>query len=182
MLCGALRRAVDSQLAYVKKPTVAGRAEAAKAHRWLWVLPTLLLRVPPSGETADENAKVASARKRESLVTDRVKLMEADHAIDLLETYVAELENPITNLNRNMMPAWTDVQQINYGSGQYGRLLMVASNRPKLPLSQDPRSREMSQRCWSCAVWLLLMWMMPRDVRRRLPRCVPVPFMQHAGH
>ena len=43
VLCGALRRVVDSQLAYVKKPTVAGRAEAAKAHRWLWVLPTRLL-------------------------------------------------------------------------------------------------------------------------------------------
>ena len=61
VLCGALRRVVDSQLAYVKKPTVAGRAEAAKAHRWLWVLPTLLLRVPPSVEVADENAKAASA-------------------------------------------------------------------------------------------------------------------------
>ena len=32
VLCGALRRTVDSQLAYVKKPAVAGRAEAAKAH------------------------------------------------------------------------------------------------------------------------------------------------------
>ena len=54
VLRDALRRAVDSQLAYIKKPTVAGRAEAAKAHRWLWVLPTLLLRVPPSGELANE--------------------------------------------------------------------------------------------------------------------------------
>ena len=72
-----------------------------------------------------------------------VKLIEADHALDLLETYVAELENPTTNLDQNMLPAW---------------LLMVASNRPKLPLSPDPRSREMSQRCWSCAVWLPLMY------------------------
>ena len=29
--------------------------------------------------------------------------------------HVAELENPTTNLDRNMMPAWTDPQQKNYG-------------------------------------------------------------------
>ena len=51
--------------------------------------------------------------KRESLVIDRVKLIEADHALDLLETYVAELENPTTNLDQNMLPAWTDAQQKN---------------------------------------------------------------------
>ena len=94
VLRDALRRAVDSQLAYVKKPTVAGRAEAAKAHRWLWVLPTLLLRVPLSGELANETTNFASARKRETIVTDRVELIETDHAVDLLETYVAELETP----------------------------------------------------------------------------------------
>ena len=114
VLCGALRRVVDSQLAYVKKPTAAGRVEAAMAHRWLWVLPTLLLRVPPSTEAADENAKTAGARKRESFVIDRVKLIEADHAIDLLETYVAEMENPTANRDQNMLPAWTDAQQKNY--------------------------------------------------------------------
>ena len=114
MLSGALRRVVDSQLAYVKKPTAAGRVEAAMAHRWLWVLPTLLLRVPPSTEAADENVKTAGARKRESLVIDRVKLIEADHALDLLETYVAEMENPTTNQDQNMLLAWTDAQQKNY--------------------------------------------------------------------
>ena len=66
---------------------------------------------------ADENAKVASARKRETLVTDRVKLIKADHALDLLETYVAEPEKPTTNLDRNMMPAWTDAQQKKLWAG-----------------------------------------------------------------
>ena len=108
VLRDALRRAVDSQLANVKKPTVAGRAEAAKARRWLWVSPTLLLRAPSSGELANETMKVASARKRETIVTDRVKLIETDHAVDLLETYVAELENPPCHQDRNMLPAWTD--------------------------------------------------------------------------
>ena len=64
VLRDALRRAVDSQLAYVKKPTVAGRAEAAKAHRCLWVLPTLLLRVPPSDEQANETMKAAQCQKK----------------------------------------------------------------------------------------------------------------------
>ena len=101
VLRDALRRAVDSQLAFVKKPTVEGRAEAAKAHRWLWVLPTLLLRVPPSNEQANETMKAASTRKRETIVTHRVKLMETDHAVDLLEIYVAELENPPCRQDQN---------------------------------------------------------------------------------
>ena len=53
-----------------------------------------LIASPPSGELANETTKVASARKRETMVTDRVKLIETDHAVDLLETFVAELENP----------------------------------------------------------------------------------------
>ena len=53
------------------------------------------MRVPPSGETGQrDHAKAANARKREIIVTDRVKLIETDHAVDLLETYVAEMENP----------------------------------------------------------------------------------------
>ena len=143
VLRDALRRAVDSQLAYVKKPTVAGRAEAAKAHRWLWVLPTLFLRVPPSGELANETMKFASARKRETVVTDRVKPIETDHAVDLLETHVAELEDPhATRIGTCCQPG--RMPNRNTVGGLYGKLWTVASNRPKLPLSQDLRSREMS--------------------------------------
>ena len=110
VLRDALRRAVESQLAYVKKPTVVGRAEAATAHRWLWVLPTLLLRAPPSDEQTDESTKAAGARKRETIVTDRVKLMETDRAVDL-----AELENPPCRQNQNPLPAWTEAQQKHCG-------------------------------------------------------------------
>ena len=52
--------------------------------------------------------------KEKSLVIDRVKLIEADHALDLLETYVAEMENPTANRDQNMLPAWTDAQQKSY--------------------------------------------------------------------
>ena len=135
VLRDALRRAVDSQLAYVKKPTVASRAEAAKAHRWLWVLPTLLLRVPPSGELANETMKVASARKRETIVTDRVELMETDHAVDLVETHVAELENlPCATRIRTCCQPGRMLNR-NTTGGLYGKLWTVASGRPKLPLS-----------------------------------------------
>ena len=74
------------------KPTVAGRAEAAKAHGWLWVSP-LLWPVPLCGELANEPQQVASARKRESIVTNRVKFIETDHVVDLQETSVVEFEN-----------------------------------------------------------------------------------------
>ena len=136
MLRDALRRAVESQLANVKKPTVAGRAEAAKAHRWLWVLPTLLLRVPPSDEQTDETTKAASARRRETIVTDRVKLMETDHAVDLLETYVLSLKTIRAARIRTRYQPGPKPSRNTTGE-PYEKLWTVASNRPKLPLSQD---------------------------------------------
>ena len=41
--------------------------------------------------------------KEKHIVTDRVKLIKTDHAVDLLETYVAELENPPCHQDQNML-------------------------------------------------------------------------------
>ena len=139
VLCGALRRAIDSQLACVKKPTVCGtllkprrlidgcgcyppfHCESLSRVRRLM----RMRRLPVPEKENPSSQTVLNSQRRTML-------------FDLLETYVAELENTTTNFDRNMLPAWTDAQQKKLWAGNTGKLLMVASNRPKLPLESGP--------------------------------------------